>query len=210
MRILYDKIANWFIDIDKISAVREYNTGCKITRPGFENFYLEIFVEGCPKPFCTSDITMEELMNAIRHGDNCIVIDKKPEPEPEPVVEEPKPDKKTTKTGVTLSDLINQICIKTLSDCTTIYDTTLITSFDVSRFITALDNSTGITWGSIEIIYRGAMDAVVNTSFSRSLADSSLILTNSAILSKWGDCIVKEVKSSGGYGRMDYVLYVED
>lgn len=208
MRILYDKIANWFIDIDKISAVREFNTGCKITRPGFENFYLEIFVEGCPKPFCTSDITMEELMDVIRHGDNCVVIEKKPEPEPEPVVEEPKQDKKTTKTGVNLSDLISQICIKTLSDCTTIYDTTLIVAFDVSRFITALDNSTGIKWGSIDVIYRGAI--VANTSFSRSLADSSLILAYTGILSKWGDKIVKEVKSSGGYGRMDYVLYVED
>ena len=149
-------------------------------------------------------------MEIIRYGDNYVVIDKKPEPEPEPVVKESKLSKASAKTGVNLSDLINQICIKTLSDCTTIYDTTLITSFDVSRFITALDNSTGITWGSIEIIYRGAMDAVVNTSFSRSLSDSSLILANSAILSKWGDCIVKEVKSSGGYGRMDYVLYLED
>lgn len=208
MKILYDKNAGWMIDIDKISAVNEFNSVCKITRPGVENFYLEIFVEGCSKSFCTSDITMEELMEIIRYGDNYVVIDKKPEPEPEPVVKESKLTKASTKTGVNLSDLINQICIKTLSDCTTIYDTTLIVSFDVSRFITALDNSTGITWGSLEVIYRGSM--VANTSFSRSIADSSLVLAYTDILSKWGDKIVKEVKSSGGYGRMDYVLYLED
>lgn len=208
MRILYDKNANWMIDIDKISAVNEFNTGLKITRPGVENFYLEIFVDGCPRSFCTSDITMEELMEVIRHGDNCVVIDKKPESEPEPVVEEPKPDKKTTKPGVKLTDLINEICIKTLSDCTSVYDVTRITAFDISRFITALDNSTGITWGFLEVMYRGAV--VAKTSFSRSGEDSSLTLANDVILTKWGDSIVTDVKASGGYGRMDYVLYVED
>jgi len=208
MRILYDKNANWMIDIDKISAVNEFNTGCKITRPGVENFYLEIFVDGCPRSFCTSDITMEELMEVIRHGDNCVVIDKKSEPEPEPVAEEPKPSKVSPKTGVNLSDLINEICIKTLSDCSSLYDVTRITTFDVSHFIAALNNSIGITWGSIEVIYRGAM--VANTNFSRSLADSSLTLANDVILTKWGDSIVTDVKASGGYGRMDYVLYVED
>lgn len=210
MRILYDKNANWMIDIDKISAVNEFNTGLKITRPGVENFYLEIFVDGCPRSFCTSDITMEELMEVIRHGDNCVVIDKKSEPEPEPVAEEPKPSKDSTKTGVKLSDLINESCVKTLSDCTSLYATTQIVSFDVSRFIAALDNSTGITWGSLEVIYKGSV-VVAKTSFSRSDEDSSLTLANSyAILSKWGDSIVTDVKASGGYGRMDYVLYVED
>lgn len=208
MRILYDKNANWMIDIDKISAVDEFNTGLKITRPGAENFYLEIFVDGCPRSFRTSDITMEELMEVIRHGDNCVVIDKKSEPEPEPVAEEPKPSKATAKTGVNLSDLINEVCIKTLSDCSSVYDVTRITTFDVSRFIAALNNSIGITWGHLEVMYRGTM--VAATSFSRSGEDSSLTLANDVILSKWGDSIVTDVKASGGYGRMDYALYVED